>query len=74
MDYKCIECKYFTKKYNDWCRHLRTKKHLSENVYLCKCGKEFKHQSGLCRHKKNCEYYKIVNGKEICGKGWCYTK
>ena len=67
MDYKCIECKYFTKKHNHWCRHLRTKKHLSKNVYLCKCGKEFKHQSGLCRHKKNCEY---LNTKEECSTSY----
>ena len=61
MDYKCIECKYFTKKQTQWSRHLRTKKHLSKKVYLCECGKEFKHQSGLCKHKKKCEY---LNKKE----------
>lgn len=58
MDYKCIACNYFTKKHNHWCRHLKTKKHLSKNVYLCECGKEFKHQSGICRHKnRKCDYF-----------------
>ena len=31
-----------------------TKKHLSKKVYLCECGKEFKHQSELWKHRQIC--------------------
>ena len=30
MPYKCIECKYFTKRRDNWCRHLKSQKHLSK--------------------------------------------
>jgi len=61
MDYKCIECKYFTKKQTQWSRHLRTKKHLSKKVYLCECGKQLQSHGGLWKHKAKCEY---LNKKE----------
>ena len=54
MDYKCTSCNFFTKKRDNWVRHLKSQKHLSKKVYLCECGKEFKHKSGLCRHQQTC--------------------
>lgn len=67
MPYKCIECKYFTKKQTHWCRHLRTKKHLSKNVYLCECGKHLQSHGGLWKHKKKCGY---LNTKEECSDSY----
>lgn len=31
-------------------------------IYVCNCGKEFKYQSGLCKHKKKCTL--IVNSEK----------
>ena len=27
-----------------------------ENKYLCKCGREYKHMSSLCKHKNICKF------------------
>ena len=36
----------------------KTEKSESKNLYICECGKSYKYQQGLSRHKKNCEKYK----------------
>ena len=56
-DYKCI-------KNSDWVKHTSTIKHsrlISTNLdkeknrqYNCICGKQYKHMSSLCKHKKTC--------------------
>jgi hypothetical protein len=30
---------------------------LDQASFLCECGKKYKHQSNLCRHKKTCNYF-----------------
>jgi len=62
----CEKCDYITSRTSQWERHLLTLKHKNINMdnkivpnssacnYICECGKEYKHQSGLCKHKKNC--------------------
>ena len=68
-DYKCFKQSVFDK-------HLSTQKHIMltndypknvPSVYLCKCGKEFKHKQSLCRHKKLCmntDVLSIENSKQ----------
>ena len=67
-DYSCEKCDFNTCNKNDYNRHIKTKKHISnglpsfsmektqKNSYTCDCGKTYKDNSGLWRHKKQCTY------------------
>ena len=60
----CKKCDYYTNRKSQYERHLQTKKHngingisdgiQKKNVYNCECGKVYKYQPGLSRHKKKC--------------------
>ena len=58
----CEHCDYFTCRPSQFARHLMTSKHKmviddnrkSSKAIQCECGKQYKHLSGLSRHKKNC--------------------
>ena len=62
----CEKCKFKCCKKSNWVKHLTTRKHKiltnpnekdAENMkYMCECGKEYKHMSSLCAHKKNCVF------------------
>jgi hypothetical protein len=63
--YVCEKCDFKCSKYSDYTRHLSTRKHQKvlndtnitpdyATAYICKCGNEYKHSSGLYRHKKVC--------------------
>ena len=64
--YSCEKCDFNTYNKNDFTRHNNTKKHLinasqcfsiqntQKNSYECNCGKIYKDNSGLWRHKKKC--------------------
>ena len=64
VNYYCKSCDYNTSDKNDFKRHKMTRKHLKlENgnkktgsvENMCEnCGKQYKHRSGLSRHKKKC--------------------
>ena len=68
--YNCKICNYNTSYKKDYNKHLNTSKHKrltntndannnvlnSPKIHNCKCGKEFKHASSLCKHKKTCTY------------------
>ena len=61
----CQQCDFKCFKTGDWNRHLATRKHKNltnpniftsnyiENHHSCVCGKNYKHISTLCAHKKN---------------------
>ena len=65
--YTCDKCDFDTCNKNDFKRHNNTKKHLNnvsqclsiqntqKNSFECDCGKRYKDNSGLWRHKKKCE-------------------
>lgn len=70
--YKCEKCNFNTCNKKDLNRHLSTSKHKilqntteispkNENcdikVYLCVCGKKYKHHSSLWTHKKKCKFF-----------------
>ncbi len=64
----CKHCDYTTSKKCNWLKHVKTKKHIKKSLsncyttkmdnekvakrYLCECGKSYKFQSGLSKHKK----------------------
>ena len=75
----CENCDFQCCKISDWNRHLMRPKHLNGNndkkmvnednkknatpLFVCECGKSYKHQSGLSRHKKtpHCKKTPIIN-------------
>ena len=64
--YRCDGCDFNCIKKYDYERHLNTRKHKNNmndiekrqtegnNMYVCHCGNIYKYQSGLYRHRKNC--------------------
>jgi len=75
----CKNCDYITCRKSQYDRHLLTSKHLigkkngkndNEKVqkvqepFACSCGKNYKHLSGLSRHKKQCNKNKECPTKE----------
>jgi len=64
--YICEPCNFTCSKYSNYNRHLTTAKHKIltntnekeqqvPKVYICDCGKEYKHSSSLCKHKAKCK-------------------
>tara|TARA_B100000424_G_C22894140_1_gene475599 strand:+ start:218 stop:1282 length:1065 start_codon:yes stop_codon:yes gene_type:complete len=71
----CEFCNYTTNNKKDYNKHLMTRKHkmikmITEDkkkspddnmqLFSCICGKKYKFESGLCRHKAKCNYIKYV--------------
>ena len=63
----CEICNFKCSKRSNYVIHLTTAKHIRltntnakmpnvPNVYICDCGKEYKHMSSLCKHKKTCTH------------------
>jgi uncharacterized protein YneR len=63
----CEKCHYTSKRKSQWTRHLSTTKHKMDNMdnpmdnpkssrrkFLCICGKEYKYNTGLSKHRKKC--------------------
>lgn len=70
--YGCETCNYFTCRRSHYDRHLLTSKHVnlmipnelrtkSMTLYICDCGKKYKHMSSLCKHKRDCTYDVTIN-------------
>ena len=57
--YNCVNCCYYTDNKYDWAKHISRPKHIINvgniNKFACKCGKKYKYQSGLSRHKSKCK-------------------
>ena len=68
MKYSCNKCDFNSCNKNDYNRHVETQKHLSndsqcflskktqKNSYDCDCGRTYKDNSGLWRHRKTCTF------------------
>jgi hypothetical protein len=63
--YLCTDCNYRTERKQHFNRHLETIKHVStvrnnklntNDKFICECGKTYTYKSGLCKHKKKCNY------------------
>ena len=63
----CENCGFKCSNKQDYTRHTLTSKHIrltnpnnnerkTPNIYVCNCGKEYKHRSSLCKHKRECNY------------------
>ena len=80
-EYNCPNCHYICFKTSEWNKHLSTQKHfrlINANLdeqknlqFICDCGKNYKHMSSLCKHKKTCVYFdndaenEIIDNKNI---------
>lgn len=76
--YTCEKCDYITSNKKDYVKHLSTQKHkilIDTNEkspkspkmplpYICECGKEYKHSSSLCSHKRKCIFLKEIISKD----------
>jgi uncharacterized C2H2 Zn-finger protein len=68
QEFACEKCHFITCNKKDYSRHIVTKKHTTntsqcisiektlKNPYKCICGKIYKDNSGLWRHKKVCDF------------------
>ena len=79
INYECIKCKYITDNKKDYSKHILTAKHLRltqylqnipkiptpEKLFLCDCGKEYKHRQSLYTHKQKCNFIKEDVTEEI---------
>ena len=69
--FECKICNFLSCNKKDYNRHLTTRKHnilvntndftpkTPTNVFKCDCGKEYKHEPSLYKHKKNCQYNQL---------------
>ena len=73
--YYCKKCDFTCSKKSDYTRHLSTAKHKRSEMdnektpknatpYMCSCGNEYNHASGLSKHKKKCTYIQNSSKKE----------
>ena len=76
--FSCESCDYKCSKLCNWKSHLLTTKHNaneklinankknikpSDIIFTCECGKSFKHNPSLSRHKKICIFKKFIISK-----------
>jgi len=76
--FRCESCDYSSSRNSQYMRHLLTDKHkilhnptykkFQNKVWLCDCGKQYKHSSSLYAHKKTCDYNDIEINDELTDK------
>jgi hypothetical protein len=73
--FHCEKCDFTCSKMSNWNAHISTRKHqkvINGNFITipaaddttCQCGKQFKHLSGLCRHRKKCRFFELQQTQE----------
>jgi hypothetical protein len=81
--YKCDICGFANVRKSQYERHINTRKHKiltsidekgSSALYVCECGKSYKHRQSLFTHKKKCTFINAsnesneINSKELNSK------
>ena len=66
----CDICSFKCGNKQDYTRHILTRKHklltnpnikMPLRTYICDCGKEYKHMSSLCNHKRTCKPHNTID-------------
>lgn len=72
VQFECKSCDYITSKKCNYDKHILTRKHKSSNIekripyFSCKiCSKEYKTQSGMWKHEKNCKVTPVTIQKVL---------
>ena len=69
LKFICEKCDYKCSKQSEFNKHISTNKHktlqtpiteVTPKVYVCGCGKIYKHSSTLYAHKHKCDYRKTM--------------
>ena len=78
--YECLKCDFKCCKQSNFTQHIATDKHkrvingnemVIENaiIFPCDtCSKIYKHKSGLCRHKKHCQFNEEQPTQDKCNE------
>jgi hypothetical protein len=70
----CEKCDYKCSKQSEFNKHISTNKHkilqtpttdVTQKVYVCGCGKIYKHSSSLYAHKRKCDYKKPIEEPSV---------
>jgi predicted transcriptional regulator len=59
--YTCDECEFYTNYKQHYNKHIKSRKHqqiLNPSSFVCDCGKMYKYERSLQRHKKKCDFDK----------------
>ena len=74
LNFYCDICDFNTTNKKDFKRHSLTNKHLlltnpneitpKNPLFICNCGKTYKHSSSLCAHKKKCTANNDINNDD----------
>ena len=75
-NFSCKKCNYFTSRKSQYERHLLTAKHknlhntdekvpLEPKLFICICGKSYKHRQSLFTHQSKCKYEPAKNEEVI---------
>ena len=74
LNFYCDICDFNTSNKKDFKRHSLTNKHLlltnpneitpKNPLFICNCGKTYKHSSSLCAHKKKCTANNDINNDD----------
>jgi len=75
-NFSCKKCNYFTSRKSQYERHLLTAKHknlhntdekvpLEPKLFICICGKSYKHRQSLFTHQSKCNYEPAKNEEVI---------
>jgi len=73
-EFLCEKCDYKCSKKSSFDKHLLTKKHntkksdkILQDEFKCECGKEYKHRTSLCHHKRICQE-KLLKSQKSCSE------
>ena len=70
LKFNCEKCNFTSTKHSNYATHLNTPKHklltnpnikMPLRTYICDCGKEYKHMSSLCNHKRTCKTHNTID-------------